>query len=73
MTDDATTSTRIGARNRAPAPLRAREAAPAEDPRGFSLDDIGNALRGIRFGEVRVVVQDGVVVQIDRVEKQRVR
>lgn len=34
---------------------------------------IVEALRGLRFGVVSVVVQDGVVVQIDRTEKRRVR
>ena len=33
----------------------------------------GQAVRGIRFGEVRVIIQDGVIVQIERVEKQRLR
>jgi len=31
------------------------------------------SLRGLRFGSVNVVVQDGVVVQIDRIEKVRLR
>ena len=30
------------------------------------------ALRGLRFGSVTAVVQDGVVVQVDRTEKFRV-
>ena len=37
------------------------------------LDQIRRAVRGIRFGEVRVIIQDGVIVQIERVEKQRLR
>jgi len=36
-----------------------------------SLEQIGGALRGLKFGNVNVVVQDGVVVQIDRTEKVR--
>lgn len=31
------------------------------------------ALRGLRFGNVNVVVQDGVIVQIERTEKMRLR
>lgn len=31
------------------------------------------SLRGLRFGSVSVVVQDGVVVQIDKIEKTRLR
>jgi len=34
---------------------------------------IREALRGLRFGAVNVIIQDGVVVQIDRTEKRRVR
>ncbi len=38
-----------------------------------ALEQIESALRGIRFGSVNVIVQDGVVVQIDRTEKYRLR
>ena len=37
----------------------------------LALDRIGDALRGLRFGAVTVIVQDGVVVQVDRTEKLR--
>ncbi len=30
-----------------------------------------NALRGLRFGSINVIVQDGILVQIDRIEKKR--
>jgi len=36
-----------------------------------ALAHIEKALRGLRFGEVRVIVQDGVVVQIERTERKR--
>ena len=39
----------------------------------LSLEQIGGALRGLKFGSVNVIVQDGVVVQIDRTEKVRLR
>ncbi len=35
------------------------------------LAQISDSIRGIRYGQVTVIVQDGVVVQIDRLEKQR--
>lgn len=31
-----------------------------------------NALRGMQFGNVTAIVQDGFVVQIDRTEKRRI-
>ena len=39
----------------------------------LSLEQIGGALRGLKFGSVNVIVQDGIVVQIDRTEKLRLR
>ena len=39
--------------------------------RDEALDRIEAALRGLRFGTVTVVIQDGVVVQIERMEKIR--
>jgi hypothetical protein len=41
--------------------------------RDNELERIRQAVRGIRFGEVRVIIQDGLIVQIERVEKQRIR
>lgn len=36
-----------------------------------ALDRIQDALRGLRYGTVTAVVQDGVIVQIERMEKVR--
>jgi hypothetical protein len=40
-----------------------------DDPQ--ALEHIRHALRGLRYGEVTVVVQDGVVVQVERLERKR--
>jgi hypothetical protein len=53
---------------REPEPDRLRTAGTPVD-----LEPIRAAIKGIRFGEVRIVIQDGVVIQIDRMEKQRIR
>jgi hypothetical protein len=45
------------------------DASPTEP----AIDHIRDALRGLRFGTVSIVVQDGLVVQIDRTEKRRLR
>lgn len=42
-----------------------------ESDRDFELVQIREALKGLRFGSVNIVVQDGVIVQIDRTEKRR--
>jgi len=35
------------------------------------LDRISQAIRGLRFGSVEVVIQDGKIIQIERKEKFR--
>jgi hypothetical protein len=55
---------------------------PGTETRGDDMSDplreqvmqqIRESLRGLRFGVVNIVVQDGVIVQIDRTEKRRIR
>lgn len=38
----------------------------------IALDQIRKALRGLEFGSLTIIVQDGVVVQIDRTSKDRI-
>lgn len=52
-----------------PAPRLATE--EAEDRIDEALGKIRSALRGLRYGTVSAVVQDGVVVQVERTEKVR--
>ncbi len=42
-------------------------------PSDEELREIAASLRGLRYGSISVVVQDGVVIQIDRIEKRRLR
>ena len=44
-----------------------------DEAREREIAQIRDALRGLKFGAVNIVVQDGVVVQIDRTEKRRLR
>jgi hypothetical protein len=53
-------------------------AAPGPQPAGppnarWALTQIEEALRGLRFGTVTIVVQDGVVIQVERTEKWRLQ
>jgi hypothetical protein len=50
-------------------------AAPPRDPRQFdhALEHVRRALVGLQFGEVSIIVQDGVVVQVERIERKRFR
>ena len=38
-----------------------------------ALEHVRQALRALRYGQVVITVQDGVVVQVDRTEKTRLR
>ena len=42
------------------------------DTEDLVLAQIRESLRNLRFGHVQIVVQDGVVVQIDRLERRRI-
>lgn len=45
---------------------------PAEKREAIALDEIRKALDGLEYGSVTVVVQDGVVIQVDRTSKARI-
>ena len=47
--------------------------APDRDTNPIPLEEIERAVRSIRFGSVHLVIQDGVVLQIDKTEKLRLR
>ena len=49
-----------------------RDDRPTHDRARDGLDRITAALRGLRYGTVTAIVQDGVVVQVERTEKFRV-
>jgi len=61
-------STRHGETDKRDADAGDAASLPAQDA---ALRRIGDALRGLRFGSVLAIVQDGVVVQIERTEKTR--
>ena len=52
-----------------PKPPAAEQFTTAED----AINQIRDSLRGLRFGSVNIIVQDGVIIQIDRTEKRRLR
>ncbi len=56
------------------APEEGQNEPPEDDQSNeHELSHVRDALRGLRFGTVTLIVQDGVVVQIDRTEKRRIR
>lgn len=38
-----------------------------------ALNQVRQALRGLAYGEISIVVQDGAVIQIERTERTRIR
>lgn len=57
-----------------PPEIPAAEAPATADGDGkWPLRQIEEALRGLRFGTVTIIVQDGVVLQLERTEKRRLQ
>jgi hypothetical protein len=54
-------------------PVHATIIPDRSGPADEALNQIRDSLRGLRFGSVNIIVQDGVVIQIDRTEKRRLR
>jgi hypothetical protein len=54
-------------------PVHATISQERPGPADEALHQIRDSLRGLRFGSVNIIVQDGVVIQIDRTEKRRLR
>lgn len=44
---------------------------PQDRREKIALQEIRKALRGLQFGTVTVIVQDGIVVQVERTAKNR--
>jgi hypothetical protein len=47
-----------------------QEVEPRRDT-AWTLQQVEEALRGLRYGSVIITVQDGVVVQVERTERRR--
>jgi hypothetical protein len=47
--------------------------ASAASPFDEAMDQIRQSLQGLRFGTVSIIVQDGVVIQLERTERRRLR
>ena len=54
-------------------PAQSDSAVQEADPNEATWRLVREALRGMQFGTVTLIVQDGVVIQVDRTEKTRVR
>jgi hypothetical protein len=55
---------------------RSTNDARVEQPSGVfdeALEQIRQSLLGLRFGTISIIVQDGVVIQLERTERRRLR
>lgn len=50
-----------------------REEPTAEVAAHSVLQEIENALRGLQFGQLTVIVHNGVVIQLERTERKRLQ
>ncbi len=39
----------------------------------YTLEEVRASLTNLRYGSVTIIVQDGVIIQIDRTEKRRLQ
>jgi hypothetical protein len=58
-----------------PTPFTESSNVPRRSPADLdeALAHVREALRGLEYGEISIVVQDGVVIQIERTERKRLR
>jgi len=49
----------------------ARGLSPTDQNLRWAMKQIEEALRGLQFGTITLLVQDGMVVQVERTEKRR--
>ena len=47
--------------------------APADNIAEYTWDEVRASLRNLKYGSVTIIVQDGVIIQIDRTEKRRLQ
>lgn len=50
-----------------------RAAATVNGGYDDALEQIRQALAGLQFGTISIIVQDGVVIQLERTERRRLR
>jgi hypothetical protein len=55
-----------------PAP-EARHGSRSDPQLEEAIEQIRQSLHGLRFGQVTIIVQDGVVIQVERTERKRLR
>ena len=48
------------------------KSVPPDQKEELAIEQVRKALKGLRFGTVTLVVQDGVVIQVDRTSKSRI-
>ena len=47
--------------------------ATADNITEYTWEEVRASLRNLKYGSVTIIVQDGVIIQIDRTEKRRLQ
>ena len=53
------------------APVSNEDAKNEPEPSIAVLAQVSDAMKGLKYGQISIIIQDSVVVQIDRLEKYR--
>lgn len=48
-------------------------AAASDNIAEYTWEEVRASLRNLKYGSVTIIVQDGVIIQIDRTEKRRLQ
>ena len=50
-----------------------KESMTRQEQKQFPFDEIQRLLKDMRFGSITLIIQDGRIVQIDKIEKHRIK
>ncbi len=53
-------------------PANGSSKLPADKREEIAIEEVRRALKGLRYGCVTIVVQDGIVIQVERSSKTRI-
>jgi hypothetical protein len=53
--------------------IPAQHASAGDNITEYTWDEVRASLRNLKYGSVTIIVQDGVIIQIDRTEKRRLQ
>jgi len=52
--------------------VQAPKTVPQDPREELAIEQVRKALKGLRYGTVTLIVQDGIVIQVDRTSRTRI-